>query len=139
MLSLLTICLLASSVELIAWRLFRQLPTVGKNCMESHDASTGPPGIPNCVYSEKSAEGELTDYRLISRGSRQDAEFGPKSPGTYRIVMVGTSVAAGFRVPQKQTFASLLPVELSRRTGHKVELYNEGMSWRSPKVESGGR
>ena len=66
---------------------------------------------------EKIPEGKLTEYRFNSSGYRNNADFGPKSPGTYRIVMVGTSVAAGFRVPQGQTIGALLPAELSRRTG----------------------
>jgi hypothetical protein len=48
--------------------------------------------------------------------------------------MVGTSVAAGFRVQQEKTFAALLPKELSRGTGRKIDLYNEGMPWRSPQI-----
>ena len=44
--------------------------------------------------------------------------------------MVGTSIAAGFRVSQEQTIAALLPAELSRRTGRKVEIYNEGLPLR---------
>jgi hypothetical protein len=41
-------------------------------------------------------------------------------------------LAAGFRVPVEQTFGDLLPAELSRRTGRKVELYNEALAWRFP-------
>ena len=33
---------------------------------------------------------------------------------------------------RERTFAALLPAELSKQTGRKVELYNEGMSGRSP-------
>lgn len=100
--------------------------------MVFNDPSTGARGTPNCVCREKIPEGTLTEYRFNSGGYRDDREFGPKTPGTYRIVMLGTSVAAGFRVPQDQTFAALLPAELSRRTGRKIELYNEGLPWRSP-------
>ncbi|MGA2046570.1 MAG: hypothetical protein ABSG96_02710 [Terracidiphilus sp.] len=77
-------------------------------------------------------ETKLTEYRFNSSGYRNDNDLGPKSPDTYRIVVVGTSMAAGFRVPQEETFATLLPAELSRRTGRKVELYNEALAWRFP-------
>jgi hypothetical protein len=130
-LSLLTICLLAGSVELGARRRFARLPTAGENCLVENDPSNGARGIPNCVVWEKIPEGKLTEYRFNSSGYRDDTNFGPKSPGTYRIVMVGTSVAAGFRVPQEQTIAALLPAELSRRTGHRVEVYNQGLPLRT--------
>jgi hypothetical protein len=131
-LSLLTICLLAGSVELYGRQKFARLPSVGENCLLLDDPSNGARGIPNCVIWEKIPEGKLTEYRFNSSGYRNNADFGPKSPGTYRIVMVGTSVAAGFRVPQAQTVSALLPTELSRRTGRKVEVYNEALPWRTP-------
>ncbi len=132
MLSLATVCLLAGSVELGARRILTSLSTAGEDCLVLNDPSNGARGIPNCVVSEKIPEGKLTKYRFNSSGYRDSFNFGPKSAGTYRIVMVGTSVAAGFRVPEEQTFGVLLPEELSRLTGRKVELYNEGLPWRSP-------
>ena len=131
-LSLLTICLLAGSVEWAAHRRFGRLGIPAENCLVVNDPSDGARGIPNCVLWEKIPEGNLIEYRFNSSGYRDDANFGPKPPGTYRIVMVGTSVAAGFRVPQAKTVAALLPAELSRRTGRKVEIYNEALPWRSP-------
>jgi len=56
-------------------------------------------------------------------------ECGAKPPGTYRIVMIGTSVAMGMYVPEQMTIAALLPAELSRETGRKIDLYNEGGRW----------
>jgi hypothetical protein len=132
-LSLLTVCLLAGLVELCGHEMFARISTVGENCLVVSDPSNGARGIPNCVIWEKIAEGKLTEYRFNSSGYRNNADFGPKSPGTYRIVMVGTSVAAGFRVPQGQTIGALLPAELSRRTGRKVEVYNEALPWRTPR------
>jgi len=113
--------------------MFARISTVGENCLVVSDPSDGARGIPNCVIWEKIPEGKPTEYRFNSSGYRNNADFGPKSPGTYRIVMVGTSVAAGFRVPQGQTIAALLPAELSRRTGRKVEVYNEGLPQRTPR------
>jgi hypothetical protein len=131
-LSLLTLCLLAGSVELCGRQMFARISTVGENCLVVNDPANGARGIPNCVIWEKIAEGQRTEYRFNSSGYRNNADFGPKSPGTFRIVMVGTSVAAGFRVPQAQTVSALLPAELSRRTGRKVEVYNEALPWRTP-------
>jgi hypothetical protein len=132
MISLLTICCISVSTELIARSMFPAEGAVGETCMIVNDPSIGSQGIPNCVCWEKVPEGELTEYRFNSSGYRNDVEFGPKPPGTYRIVMLGTSIAAGIRVPLGKTFAALLPLELSRQTGRTVDLYNEGMPWRSP-------
>ena len=126
-LSVLTICLLAGSVEWYARRVFARLPTAGENCLVVNDPSDGARGIPNCVVRGKIPEGQVMEYRFNSSGYRDNADFGPKSADTYRIVMVGTSVAAGFRVPQEQTVAALLPADLSQRTGRKVEVYNQGL------------
>jgi hypothetical protein len=131
-LSLLAMCLVAGPVELYGRHKFARLPSVGENCLLFDDPSNGSRGIPNCVIREKIPEGKLTEYRFNSSGYRNNVDFGPKSPGTYRIVMVGTSVAAGFRIPQAQTVSALLPTELSRRTGRTVELYNEALPWRTP-------
>jgi hypothetical protein len=133
-LSLLTICLMFVSTELIARWLFPTLPTVGEDCMVFDDLATGARGIPNSVCWEKLPDGELTEYRFNSCGHRAGMECGLKTPGTYRIVMLGSSIATGMRVPREETFAALLPAELSQRTGRNVELYNEGMPWRSPSV-----
>jgi hypothetical protein len=58
---------------------------------------------------------------------------GPKLPGTYRIVLIGSSVALGQGVAIEKSLATLLPNELSRLAGHKVELYNEAMAFGFPR------
>ena len=40
---------------------------------------------------------------------------------------MGSSFAMGMHVPAEKTFTALLPEALSRRTGRKVEVFNEGM------------
>ena len=117
-------------VELRAAECLPGIPPRGKTVWSINDPSYGVRGIPNCVVWEKIPEGKLIEYRFNGSGYRNNADFGPKSPGTYRIVIVGTSVAAGFRVAQEQTIAALLPAELSRLTGRKVEIYNEGLPLR---------
>jgi hypothetical protein len=131
--SLLTIGLMVVSIDLMARRMFTSIDGRGEDCMVFNDPSTGARGIPNCVCREKIPESELTEYRFNSSGYR-DIELAPKSPGTYRIVMIGTSVAAGFRVPRERAFATLLPAALSRGSGRKVTLYDEGLPWRSPEL-----
>ena len=130
--SLLTIVVLAGSGELIARRVFSGSTTLMKNCMVMDDKSTGPRAIPNTVCWEKIPESQLVEYRFNGCGHRAGMECLPKQPGTYRIVMTGSSLALGEGVQREQTFAALLPEELSQETGRKIELYNESMGWGFP-------
>jgi hypothetical protein len=133
-LSLLTICLLLASTDLISRLMFPALYGAAEDCIVFNDPSAGARGIPNGMCREKIPEGEVTEYRFNSCGHRTDLQCGTKPPGAYRIVMIGGSYAMGMRVPNEKTFAALLPSELSRRTGRNVELYNEGMPWRPPHI-----
>ena len=126
---LLTVGFLACSTELVARRVFGGSKTLMANCMVLDDPLTGPRAIPNTVCWEQFPESSLVEYRFNGCGHRAGMECGPKQPGTYRIVMTGSSFALGERVPREQTFAALLPTELSQMTGQKVELYNASMGW----------
>ena len=132
LISLLTIGILACSAELIARRVFSGSTTLMKNCMVMDDPSTGPRAIPNTVCWEKIPESQLVEYRFNGCGHRAGMECQAKQPRTYRIVMTGSSLALGEGVQREQTFAALLPAELSQETGRKVELYNESMGWGFP-------
>jgi hypothetical protein len=133
-LSLLTICLIVVATDLLGRLMFANSYGAGEDCLVLNDPSTGARGIPNSVCREKIPEGEATEYRFNGCGYRTDIECGSKRPGAYRIVMIGGSYAMGMRVPIEKTFATLLPAELSRRTGRSIELYNEGMPWKPPHV-----
>ncbi len=133
LLSLLTVCFILGASELTARRLFPRSSTTTMDCLVLDDPATGVRGIPNCVTSQKTYEDiRPVTYRLNSRGHRAGKELTPKPAGTFRIVMVGSSIAEGVRVPVEQTFATLLPEELSRETGRKVDLYNEGQIYGVP-------
>jgi hypothetical protein len=132
LISLLTIGILAGSTELIARRVFSGSTTLMENCMVMDDPSTGPRAIPNTVCREKIPESQLVEYRFNSCGHRAGMECLPKQPGAYRIVMTGSSLALGEGVQREQTFAALLPEELTQETGRKIELYNESMGWGFP-------
>jgi hypothetical protein len=127
LLGLLTICLIAGSTELIARKMFSYAATSVYNCMVMGDPSTGYRAIPNSVCWGKSAESPPVEYRFNSCGHRAGMECGPKPSGSYRIVMAGSSVAMGDLVQRDQTLAALLPAELAKRTGRKIDVYNEGM------------
>jgi hypothetical protein len=106
--------------------------SVANGCIVRNDPASGIQAIPNTVCWEKSPEGQLAEFRFNGCGHRAGMECGPKPPGTYRIVLTGGSVALGASLPREQTFAGLLPAEISRRTGRNVEVYNESMYMQSP-------
>src|ERR1700722_1008009 len=122
MLSLLTAALMAVSTESITRRTFSPSETSLNSCLILSETASGVRGIPNSVCWEKIPENKLTEYRFDCLGYRTGMACTPKPPGTYRIVMIGSSIAMGDRVPIEKTLATLLPKELSRITGHNVEL-----------------
>jgi hypothetical protein len=127
LLSLLTICFIAGSTELSARWMFRSSKTSYLNCFITNDPKVGVRGIPNSICLDKFPEGKLEEYRLNSCGHRAGMECAPKPPGTYRIVMVGSSIAMGLGVSADESFAFRLPAKLSQRDGRRIELYNEGV------------
>jgi hypothetical protein len=129
LLGLLTITIISVCAELVARRTFGESATGIEDCLILTDPAHGVRGIPNSVCSEKSPESPMIEIRLDGAGYRSGMESTAKSPGTYRIVMIGSSLAMGERVPFDKTLAALLPVELSRHGARKIELYNEGMAY----------
>jgi hypothetical protein len=125
LLSVLTILALAVSMQWVGRILFRSDSPVG-DCIVS-DPSTGRHGVPNRACWKKESESPSVNYSFNSCGHRAGMECGPKAPDTYRIVLTGSSYPFGWTVPREETFAALLPLELSRRTGRKIEIYNEGI------------
>ncbi len=132
-LSLLTIVVMVVSTETLARRYFGVSTTSLNSCLVLNDAATGVRGIPNSVCLEKIPETQLVEYKFDCAGYRNGKPCGPKPPGTYRIALIGSSIAMGNRVPVEQTFATLLPEELSRRVGRQIELYNYAMAFGFPR------
>jgi hypothetical protein len=126
--SVVSMVLLMASLEWVARRMFASSKTSYVSCM-TLDSATGTRGIPNSVCWEKPPEGSLIEYRFNSCGHRAGVECGPKPRGTYRIVLIGSSVALGQHVDQDKSFAALLPGQLTELTGRSVGLYNEGMGF----------
>jgi hypothetical protein len=131
---ILTVCTLLLGTEFIARRLFPESKTTTESCLVLDDKNTGVRGVPNSVCWEKVPESQLVEYRFDNCGYRSGMQCVPKVPGTYRIVMTGSSIAIGERVPIGNTFATLLPQLLTARTGRKIELYNEGMAYGFPRT-----
>jgi hypothetical protein len=130
--SLATIVVVVLAVEFVARQVYVESATTTFPCLIMNDATTGVRGVPNSTCSQKIFESRLTEFSLNSCGHRAGMECGPKADAVYRIVLVGSSFSYGMWVPRANSFAALLPVELSRRTGRKIELYNESMQWGTP-------
>jgi len=126
-----TLLFLAVSTELLARWLFPISEVGFERCFARDDGSGTAPVNPNSFCIEQTAESRLpVEYRFDSHGHRTDTELEPKQPGTYRIVMIGSSMAMGLFVPKDRSFAATLPKELSQRVGRKIELYNEATGGR---------
>ena len=124
--SLLTICAFAGGLELTARGLFPIAFAVTPKCMVI-DPSWGYRGVPNTACREQWVETPPIEYRFNNCGDRSDTACRPKPPGTYRIVVVGSSMVFGLGVPGDKIFTALLPGELSQQTGRSVEVYNKGL------------
>lgn len=127
LLSIATMAVVIVVLVIASHRLFRRPMATLERCLIRNDRSTGIRTIPNSTCSEQLAESDLVNYEFNSCGHRAGVECGPKAPGTFRIVAVGSSFSFGSHVQREQTFAALLPAELSRRTGRRIELYNESL------------
>jgi hypothetical protein len=122
-----TMLLVVECVSFVAGRMFGAAPTTLQQCLIMNDRSTGTRAIPNTTCSDKVPESELVDYSFNNCGHRSAIDCGPKLPGVYRIVAVGSSYGFGAYVRSEQSFVSLLSAELSQRTGRRIEVYNENM------------
>ena len=126
MLSLLTICFIAGSTELIARRTLTNQVAPLTPCVVRNNVPTGARAIPNSVCWEKLVEGRLTEYRFNSWGSRGRG-MRTKANGRLQNCDDRYVHGVGEICPRESTFAALLPARLSQGTGRKVELYNEGL------------
>jgi hypothetical protein len=122
---LVTILVIAGSVELVARRIFSESTASLATCFVLTDPTTSVRGIPNCKCKTKAPETEWIENHFNACGYLTPQGCGPKTPGTYRIVMTGSSVALGEHVQENQSLAAVLPRDLSEETGRKIEIYNE--------------
>lgn len=129
-LSLLTIGVLAGSLEFIARRVLYRFGS-SRPCLVLNK-STGIHGVPNSVCWEKTSEGPLVEYRFNACGHRSTVPCGPKPTGALRIVLIGSSFVMGYGVPYEQTFALRLQEDLRALTGRRLEVDNHGLEWGAP-------
>jgi hypothetical protein len=130
--SLSTILVIVVFAETMARQAFSASITSLRSCLVV-DAATGVRAIPNSVCWDKNSEGPLVEYKFDCNGYRTGRPCEPKSTGSYRIVLIGSSLAMGQNVPIQKTLGALLPEELSRLVGRQFELYNYAMAFGFPR------
>ena len=90
-LSLLTVCFMAVSVELLSRWLYPVTQEGFQNCFATNDPTGDAAVKPNSVCWEQTPESPLkAEYRYNRRGHRAGGELRPKPQGTYRIVLIGS-------------------------------------------------
>jgi hypothetical protein len=83
--------------------------------------------VPNTVFWHQSIDGRWR-FRTNNKGFRDDRNYAyDKSPGTFRVLVLGDSHTAGFEVHQSEVFTHVLETSLRHR-GVKVEVLNTGIS-----------
>jgi hypothetical protein len=85
------------------------------------DRNLGPGGLlePNIDAEVVGTDGRAVRWRTNSSGFRNDEETSLEPPpGTLRVLSLGDSFTAGFRIDQEATFSRLLEHRLRERCGH---------------------
>jgi hypothetical protein len=122
LLSLLTMVVLFAGTE-ITTRVFWSSVDQGY-CMY-FDPVVGPHGKPNCTSIVKIPEAPAAVVQRFNRcGYRSEASCGPKTAGTYRIAVLGSSIAEGFMIPYDKMLASQMTDNLKRAWRRNVEFEN---------------
>jgi len=120
LLSVMTVALLCGAAE-IACRLV--WPQQDNNSCRVDDAS-GTRYLPNCVSRMKFAEGPWFENKYNECGYRTTDSCGPKPPGVFRIVVLGSSIVSGWGVPYEQTLVPLVSQSLFQACGQRIEIQN---------------
>jgi lysophospholipase L1-like esterase len=83
--------------------------------------------VPNATFWHQSIDGRWR-FRTNNKGFRDDRNYAyDKSPGTFRVLVLGDSHTAGFEVHQHEVFTHVLETSL-RHSGVKAEVLNTGIS-----------
>lgn len=94
-------------------------------CLDISDRTQFRPQA-RCVAHLKNAEGPWVSFDYNDCGYRSPHPCGPKKDSVPRIVVMGTSTAAGLFVPYDEHFAARTERALSAQCGRPVELQNVG-------------
>ena len=125
LIALVTIAMLFAGMELIVRvRRLHSISTLQKCILQT---ASGLRGVPNSVCTLTNPDGVDVEYSFNSCGDRTPFDCDKKPEGAYRIVLIGSSVAMGWDVPEPESLAERLSDGLSRSTHRRVEVYNSAM------------
>jgi len=79
---------------------------------------------PGCSTLIKNAEGPWTRMSYNECGYRSADSCGPKPADTRRLVILGSSIAAGWFIPYDQQFSTRVQAILKRQCGFPVQVLN---------------
>jgi hypothetical protein len=122
LISLLTVLVpvaLAESITRLIW-----VESIHDDCL--YFDSLGARHRPFCSSRMKPIEGPWVSYQYNACGYRGSQGCGPKTPGTKRFVIMGTSIAFGLYVPEEELFTERVAPELSGILGGTVQFENMG-------------
>ena len=123
LISILTVLLIVGIVEVVARVVLTAQPDDA--CLVP-DTRLGLRYLPNCTSRIKSFESPWISNYYNACGYRTDASCGPVPKGARRVVVLGSSVAMGYLVPQQDSFATQAAEALTKRCGMPVEFQNLG-------------
>jgi hypothetical protein len=122
LLSVATVAVMFAGSEIIARQVYE---SGGKDpCWVSYDPRLGTADRPNCTARIKVFESPWVEHKFNECGYRTPESCGPKRAGTIRVALMGASVAEGYLIPYKDTFAAQASRLLSEQSGRKVEIQN---------------
>ena len=110
LLSISTLVLLFLGSELTARFFF---PETGAKACEINDTNIGRRFRPNCTARMKSAEGPWVVNQYNDCGYRTTQSCRPKSPGTIRIALLGSSNSEGLFVAADKIFSEQAATQLT--------------------------
>lgn len=93
-------------------------------CLDYAGATAGIPGIPNCAVSDKLYETPLIHYRFNACGMNSVAGCHASKPGTFRIALLGSSIAFGQWVEFDDSMAHQIEIDTAQATGRRIEVAN---------------
>lgn len=124
LLSILTIAVLLLGSEVAARHFFPE--SAGADPCRVADATIGFKYRPNCTSRVKSAEGPWVVNHYNECGYRTNESCGAKPSGSFRIALIGSSVAQGSYVGYDEIWATRAARDLTRVCRRKVEVQNLG-------------
>lgn len=122
LLSLLTVVVLFAATE-VTTRIFWS--SIDRGYCMYFNPVFGPHGKADCTSVVKIPEAPAAVVQRFNHcGYRSQASCGAKTPGTYRIDVLGSSIAEGFMISYEQMLATVMAQDLARTWKRPVEFEN---------------